>query len=306
VTLKSASKDMNWPKISIITPSFNQARYLERTIRSVLDQGYPNLEYIVIDGGSTDGSVDIIRRYGDQIAWWCSEPDGGQSDALNKGFLRASGDIIGWLNSDDLYCESTLYRVGTHFLCHPESEAAHGSLYIIDEKDSLIDAFWAGRFTRFQPRYIFHVGLNFHQQTIFWRKELFDRIGLIDVELKFSMDRDFILRILTQSRFATLRGYLGAFRVHSEAKTSTMIDVSVSEDGLIKERYKQFFPPIVAGFPRLNYLLLRFYRMVSLIVDAPVSYLAYRLGHKIGISVPINWLRREPLLVNRNEGCNFQ
>lgn len=94
---------MNYPKISIVTPSFNQSEFLELTIRSVLDQGYPNLEYIVIDGGSTDGSVDIIKKYADKISYWVSEKDGGQYDAINKGFARSSGEIMGWINSSDLY-----------------------------------------------------------------------------------------------------------------------------------------------------------------------------------------------------------
>ena len=284
----------NWPRISIVTPSFNQARYLERTIRSVLDQNYPNLEYIIVDGGSSDGSVEIIRRYADRISWWCSEPDGGQSDALNKGFRRATGEIVGWLNSDDLYSPTTLHRVGDHFRSHPATRVLHGSLHIIDADDRLIDAFWAGPFGRFQPQYIFHVGLNFHQQTLFWRRELMESAGMIDPGLRFSMDRDFIIRLLIQTRFATLRGYLGSFRVHDEAKSSTIIEVSTAEDRLIRERYEPLFPPLVPGSHRLNRLVLRLLRLSGLIADAPMGYLAYRLGRKLGLPVPLDWLRQEP------------
>jgi glycosyltransferase involved in cell wall biosynthesis len=204
-----------WPKISIVTPSFNQAGFLERTIRSVLDQNYPNLEYIIVDGGSTDGSLEIIRRYEDRLAWWCSEPDGGQSDALNKGFGRATGEIVGWLNSDDLYCPGALHQVGRYLDCHPEVDALHGSLYIIDGEDRLLDAYWSGPFGMAQATYIFHVGLNFHQQTLFWRRELMGRAGMIDRTLNFSMDRDFIIRLLVHGRLQHCAGILGHFEFTS-------------------------------------------------------------------------------------------
>src|SRR5215470_7311361 len=108
------------PRISIVTPSFNQARFLEATIRSVLDQRYDNLEYIVVDGGSTDGSVEIIKRYADRLAFWCSEADGGHGNALNKGLRRATGEIMAWLNSDDIYWPWTLAAVAEIFEAHPD------------------------------------------------------------------------------------------------------------------------------------------------------------------------------------------
>lgn len=284
-----------WPKISIVTPSFNQADFLERTIRSVLDQNYPNLEYIVVDGGSTDGSLEILRKYEDRLAWWCSEADQGQSDALNKGFSRATGEFVGWLNSDDLYCPGALRRVGSYLQRHPEVDVLHGSLYIIDAADRLLDAYWSGPFGVAQATYIFHVGLNFHQQTLFWRRRLMDRAGMIDRTLRFSMDRDFIIRLLMHGRFAALRGYLGAFRVHDQAKSSTILEVSIAEDREIRERYQESFPPLLPN-PRLNRLLLRLLRLGNLIYDAPAGYLAYRLGRALHLPVPLEWLQREPYL----------
>lgn len=293
----------SWPKISIITPSFNQVGYLERTIRSVLDQNYPNLEYIIIDGGSTDGSIDIIRKYEQQLSYWCSEPDGGQSAALNKGFRRTTGDIVGWLNSDDLYCPGTLFDVGRHFIQHSDTDVFYGSLYIVDAEDRLLDAYWAGPFGILQRSYIFYVGLNFHQQTLFWRRELMNKTGLIDETLKFSMDRDFIIRMLMHGRFAGKRGYLGVFRIHGEAKSSTILETSIEEDLIIRQRYKGYFPKIV-GNASLNHILLRFIRFLNLMYDAPISYLACKIGKKFHLPVPIDWLQQERYLVSKVENTD--
>src|SRR5512134_129792 len=126
------------PKISIVTPSFNQGKYLERTIRSVIEQDYPNLEYIIIDGGSTDESVEIIRKYEKHLAYWVSEPDRGQSHAINKGFDRATGEIFGWLNSDDWYVPGALKAVAEAFAANPEAGAVVGAGEMVDEEGKLV------------------------------------------------------------------------------------------------------------------------------------------------------------------------
>jgi len=122
----------DWPKISVVTPSFNQGRYIEATIKSVVEQGYPNLEYLIMDGGSTDGTVEIIEKYSDQLTYWVSEPDEGQTDALIKGFDRASGDILCWLCSDDLFEARTLQEVAETFVEHPDWEVVYGDSFWID------------------------------------------------------------------------------------------------------------------------------------------------------------------------------
>src|SRR5258706_6083465 len=127
-----------FPRISIVTPSFNQAAYVDATIRSVLDQRYPNLEYIVVDGGSTDGSVDIIRRYEDRLTYWVSEPDRGQADAINKGLARATGEIRAYLNSDDLYLPGALLRVAAEYRAHPDADIICGVCRVIDEHGRMV------------------------------------------------------------------------------------------------------------------------------------------------------------------------
>lgn len=278
-----------WPRISIITPSFNQAGFLERTLCSVLDQNYPNLEYIVIDGGSTDGSVEIIKKYEDRLAYWVSEPDGGQSQALNKGFERATGEVIGWLNSDDLYHSGTLLHVGEWFAEHPQHNVFYGGLSLIDSQDCVHDAVWAGTN---DPRYTFWVGLDVHQQSLFWRRELMDQIGMIDETMRFSMDLDFIVRLLLHGRAGRTRRYLGMFRLHEDAKTATMVEQSWYENRIIRDRYCHQLPlPKMSA--ALSKLWLRTQRVGKVLFDAPPLYFAFKLGRRIGLTPPVSWLGSE-------------
>ena len=270
----------SWPLISIVTPSFNQAQFLERTMRSVLEQDYPRLEYIVIDGGSTDGSVEIIRQYADRLAYHVSEPDRGQSHALNKGLARATGEIIGWLNSDDLYCPGALRQAAEWLMRHPHSEACYGRLYIIDEADCIIDAHWAGPP---DPACTFYVGMDVHQQALFWRRSLMERIGLMDESLKFSMDLDFVLRLLLAGRVGRVRRFLGMFREHGAAKTSTMLEVCRRENRMLTERY-------AGQFAAANRRWLQARRSARLLFDAPPGYLAFKVGRRLGLPVSASLL----------------
>jgi glycosyltransferase involved in cell wall biosynthesis len=219
------------PRISVVTPSFNQGRYLEAAIRSVLDQDYPDLEYIVMDGGSTDGSVDIIRRYADRLAYWVSAPDGGQSAAIASGFQRATGDILAWLNSDDIYLPGALHQVGRAFEQAPSVDFVYGARRIIDERGHPIGS-------RNPPtllhKYYFVFGQWIPQECAFWRRTLYDRVGGLDPTLRFSLDFSLFIRMWAMGRFKKIDVELGAFRAHEATKTRTLSDVMVREGAAIR------------------------------------------------------------------------
>jgi glycosyltransferase involved in cell wall biosynthesis len=169
-----------FPRISIITPSFNQGQFIEQTISSVIDQGYPNLEYIVIDGGSTDGSVETIRKFESGIAYWVSEKDRGQAHAINKGLQRATGDIIAYLNSDDYYLDGALARVADCFSRYPEVDLLHGRCRVVDQ-DGMKVGERTGSITRYDEILdlwdVWWNRRNFVQPEVFWTKRIGDKIG---------------------------------------------------------------------------------------------------------------------------------
>jgi glycosyltransferase involved in cell wall biosynthesis len=212
------------PRITIITPSLNQAAYLEQTISSVLDQGYPNLEYIIIDGGSTDGSVEVIRKFANRIAYWVSEKDRGQAHAINKGMQRATGDIIAYLNSDDYYLEGALARAAEHFVCHPEVDLFHGRCRVVDEHGCTIGD-RAGSITRYEEILdlwdVWWNKRNFVQPEVFWTKRITDKIGLFREDLYWVMDYEYWLRILgAGGRVGFIDAELAAFRLQPNQKST--------------------------------------------------------------------------------------
>lgn len=207
----------DWPRISVVTPSYNQARYLEATIQSVLDQDYPNLEYLVLDGGSTDGSADIIARHKGKLAFWVSEPDRGQADAINRGFARATGDILAWLNSDDTYEPGALSAVGEAFRRNPGARLVYGEGWYIDENGARIRPC---RFVReaFRPRYLANRD-PILQQAAFWTRDLWRQVGPINEGLNWVFDWDWFCRAHQVTDFHYLPEFLANYRVHSAAKT---------------------------------------------------------------------------------------
>jgi len=209
------------PLVSIITPSYQQAAYLEQTIRSVLDQDYPNLEYIVIDGGSTDGSLEIIRRYEDRIARWISEPDSGQTDAINKGFSIAQGSILAWLNSDDLYYPGAVSAAVRCFQQRPQAGLVYGNADYVDEDGLVI-----GRFPAAQTNYrkLRRGFVHIPQQAAFFRADLWKKVGPLDPTFYFAMDYDLWVRLAAETEVHFHPELWAAFRLHKQAKSISEAD----------------------------------------------------------------------------------
>jgi glycosyltransferase involved in cell wall biosynthesis len=223
----------NLPLVSIVTPSYNQARFLESTIRSVLEQDYPNIEYILVDGGSTDGSVDILQRYTDRFAWWVSEKDRGQTDAINKGFARAKGDILAWLNSDDTYEPHAVAEAVKFLQDRPEVGLVYGNANFIDENGCVIGHFPAAQtdYRRLRQGYV-----HIPQQAAFWRASLWHKVGPLDPSFFFAMDYDLWVRLAAQAPMQYTPRLWANFRLHTQGKTVVAADQCWPE--MLKVHYR--------------------------------------------------------------------
>ena len=218
----SYSQMSNLPLVSIITPSFNQVRYLEATIESVLGQDYPHIEYIIVDGGSTDGSVDVIQKYAGRLAWWVSEQDKGQTDAINKGFNRATGEILAWINSDDTYNPGAVSQAVKYLVENPEVGLVYADCNFIDKEDRIIGQFNAAQtdYRRLREGYV-----HIPQQTVFFRANYWKKLGPLDPSFYFAMDYDLWTRIAAHAPFKYLAGHTWAnFRLHISGKTVSADD----------------------------------------------------------------------------------
>jgi len=200
--------------VSIITPSFNQANYLEQTLRSVLEQDYARIEYIVIDGGSTDGSVEIIRKYKDRFAYWVSEKDNGQAEAINKGLIRAKGEIVAWLNSDDYYLPKTISEVVKAFEENPDILMVYGDVLAVDEQGQTINVL-KYRQLSFEDLLCFQI---IGQPSVFFRRAALGKAGLLDASLHFLLDHHLWMRIAQQGKILHVPQTWSAARYHAEAK----------------------------------------------------------------------------------------
>lgn len=252
------------PKLSIVTPSFNQAAFLEEALLSVRNQDYPFVEHIVVDGASTDGTVEILkkysREYGREQLRWISESDEGQSDALNKGFKLASGSIIGWLNSDDRYRAGCFAKVAKGFASYPETEILYGDFTVIDENGRIQSVRREIEFNRFL---LHHLQLLYVPTTsTFFRRKVFDDGNWIDTKFDYAMDYEFFLRLADKGyKFQHLRELLADFRIHSASKTGAHADRQRNEHNAISIYSSSVLSRVGEGLPRT--LLANAFRLAA-------------------------------------------
>lgn len=219
---KKMTDGSEWPRISIVTPSYNQGEFIEETIRSVLLQSYPNLEYIIIDGGSTDNSVEIIKKYESYLAYWVSEPDKGQSHALNKGFRKATGELVGWQNSDDYYHPQAFEQTAIASKIFKKFNVIYGSTDNVDINGNFLRRYPVSEFDL--DKMIPH--LNMCNQSLFFHKIIFDENNFIDESLEHAMDLDFFIKLAVKGyQFKFSPDIKGYYRIHGNAKTSKQYDI---------------------------------------------------------------------------------
>jgi glycosyltransferase involved in cell wall biosynthesis len=225
---------MKLPKISIVTPSFNQARFIEKTILSVLQQDYPDLDYIIMDGGSTDGSVDIIRRYEDKLTYWVSQPDGGATAALIEGFKRSDGEIQCWLCSDDLLEPRSLLDVAEFFSATPSAQAVYGDSIWIDEADHIIRPKKEHGFNRFI--WLYHENY-IPQPSMFWRRSLYEQVGGLDPKFNLAHDADLWIRFSDVTEIHHVQRIWSRMRSYPAQKNRRLRAISDQEGRMIHARY---------------------------------------------------------------------
>lgn len=253
----------DFPRVTIVTPSYNQAQFLERTIQSVLDQNYPNLEYIIIDGGSTDGSVDIIRKYESHLAGWVSEMDQGQAEAINKGLRRAHGEIVAWLNSDDLHTPAAISTMVKAFSETPQMGLIFGDVLSIDQNEKVFNIMHFANW-RLEDLMTFSI---IGQAGVFMRRNILEKAGYLDTRFHYMLDHQLWLRMAQLAPIRYLPVVVAAARFHPEAKNVAqpsrfgqeayaVVDWMQNQPALA-EKMAQLSPRIWAGVHRFNarYLL---------------------------------------------------
>lgn len=235
---KKALNKNDYPKISLITPSYGQEAFIERTILSVLNQNYPNLEYIIVDDASKDNSNEIIKKYGDQIILLSDGINRGQTAAINHGFKHATGDIIGFQNADDLFAPDAFFELAKAYKESPESALFFGNIYIVDENDDITNTM---RMTPYSYVEHLYLGMQMHNQAMFWKPSIFKDYGYFDENYNYSFDYEFMCRYTEdgKSKPRYVEGFWGAFRIHSTSKTTLITPAYSNERTRISEHYRK-------------------------------------------------------------------
>jgi glycosyltransferase involved in cell wall biosynthesis len=274
VNNSAIDESKRFPKLTIITPSYNQADFLERTILSVLNQNYPNLEYIIIDGGSTDRSVEVIKKYEKYLTYWVSEKDRGQVHAINKALERATGEWISFQNSDDVYFPGTFQRFGKAALQQP-ADILYGDLFMISTDDEVTEIL---KTTSYSLTCQILEGMQIHNQSLFFKKALVEKYGKFDESYRFAFDYEFITRYTMHdtTKIRKIDGLGGALRVHADAKSSTIASVGSEEHLRIQKLYNS-----AITFPALNkirYLWCRIRKVSYFLFRFDFKYIRFRLS----------------------------
>jgi glycosyltransferase involved in cell wall biosynthesis len=270
---KATGDAQRYPKLTVITPSYNQAAFLERTILSVLNQGYPNLEYMIVDGGSNDGSVEIIKKYEKYLSWWVSEKDRGQVHAINKALERATGEYISFQNSDDVYFPGTFTRFGEAALKYPV-DILYGDLYMITTDDEVTEIL---KTTSYNFDCQILEGMQIHNQSLFFKRSLVEKYGMFDESFRFAFDYDFITRYTSHKSTTTKKidGLGGALRVHADAKSSTIATTVGREE---HARVQKLYISTNTVLNKMKYLWCRVRKIAYFILRFDIQYIRFRLS----------------------------
>lgn len=241
------------PKISLVTPSFNQGQYIEQTIKSVLGQKYPNLEYLIEDGRSTDGTLRILKKYGNRIRW-TSQKDKSQSDALNRGFRKTTGEIVAYLNSDDYLLPHALAKVAVFFRKNPQAYWVTGKCQTVDLHNSEVrqpvTAYKNLMLQFLRSRQLLEIVNFISQPATFWRREIFEKVGFLDTKLNYSMDYDYWLRIWRKYPLYYINDYLASYRVHPSSKAVLSPETQFNKEYELAKKHSD--SPIRLAFHKLH------------------------------------------------------
>ncbi len=258
----------DWPRIAIVTPSFNQGIFIEDTIKSVILQNYPNLEYFILDGGSKDETVEIIKKYELKITWWISGKDHGQAGAINRGFKKATGDIIAWINSDDRYLPDTFYLVANFFKNNPDVDMIYGDAEIIDKFGNLIMHRNELEFDRTMGRLI-GFGILITQPAVFLRRQVLETAGFLDENLYYTLDSEYWSRIADHHKIKHFPRVLAQYRYHDDAKTirAEKDAIPLAQEEISAELLSSFNKLLISKYIPYSYAkIVRLYRFKKILL----------------------------------------